>query len=119
MQFGYKQCLFVIFFFFCSSRRRHTRLRRDWGSDVCSSDLLPSGFPSVRFVISIREGRLLGEIDRPDDRPEGCLNVGGVGVSPLSIGIDGSAEISAWTRPVTVRRSDMNIVCFMEFPFVS
>src|SRR6266542_6363291 len=27
-------------FFFCSSRRRHTRCYRDWSSDVCSSDLL-------------------------------------------------------------------------------
>ena len=26
--------------FFFSSRRRHTRLRRDWSSDVCSSDLM-------------------------------------------------------------------------------
>src|SRR5690606_40918690 len=25
--------------FFVSSRRRHTRLSRDWSSDVCSSDL--------------------------------------------------------------------------------
>src|SRR5690625_3266304 len=25
--------------FFCSSRRRHTRWPRDWSSDVCSSDL--------------------------------------------------------------------------------
>src|SRR6266850_6040745 len=25
--------------FFFSSRRRHTRLQGDWGSDVCSSDL--------------------------------------------------------------------------------
>src|SRR5699024_11390281 len=24
---------------FCSSRRRHTRSKRDWSSDVCSSDL--------------------------------------------------------------------------------
>src|SRR5438067_8744422 len=30
--------LFCIFFFF-SSRRRHTRSKRDWSSDVCSSDL--------------------------------------------------------------------------------
>ena len=30
--------------FFFSSRRRHTRLRRDWSSDVCSSDLsTPAG----------------------------------------------------------------------------
>ena len=29
----------MTYFFFFSSRRRHTRLRRDWSSDVCSSDL--------------------------------------------------------------------------------
>src|SRR5699024_5741306 len=28
-------------FFFFSSRRRHTRSKRDWSSDVCSSDLPP------------------------------------------------------------------------------
>src|SRR5207302_6902436 len=27
------------YFFFFSSRRRHTRFSRDWSSDVCSSDL--------------------------------------------------------------------------------
>src|SRR5260370_22416433 len=31
--------LFLSFFF--SSRRRHTRFKCDWSSDVCSSDLLP------------------------------------------------------------------------------
>src|SRR5690625_7592421 len=31
-------CLLVFLFFF-SSRRRHTRWPRDWSSDVCSSDL--------------------------------------------------------------------------------
>src|SRR6266513_597910 len=30
-----RNCLF----FFFSSRRRHTRSKRDWSSDVCSSDL--------------------------------------------------------------------------------
>src|SRR5260370_40151339 len=30
--------MLVIFFFF-SSRRRHTRFKCDWSSDVCSSDL--------------------------------------------------------------------------------
>src|SRR5699024_11718534 len=29
----------LICFFFFSSRRRHTRSKRDWSSDVCSSDL--------------------------------------------------------------------------------
>src|SRR3712207_7161393 len=29
----------IVFIFFFSSRRRHTRYWRDWSSDVCSSDL--------------------------------------------------------------------------------
>src|SRR5699024_12218130 len=33
----YTSCLVFVFFF--SSRRRHTRSKRDWSSDVCSSDL--------------------------------------------------------------------------------
>src|SRR5260370_21187850 len=37
----------LIFFFF-SSRRRHTRFKCDWSSDVCSSDLL-----SLREIIEI------------------------------------------------------------------
>src|SRR5688572_32231876 len=31
----------LVFYFFFSSRRRHTRFDCDWSSDVCSSDLLP------------------------------------------------------------------------------
>src|SRR6476661_10237484 len=31
--------LYNIIFFFFSSRRRHTRFKCDWSSDVCSSDL--------------------------------------------------------------------------------
>src|SRR3712207_6788157 len=30
----------MLFIFFFSSRRRHTRYWRDWSSDVCSSDLV-------------------------------------------------------------------------------
>src|SRR5690606_40050537 len=30
-----------VFYFFFSSRRRHTIFSRDWSSDVCSSDLVP------------------------------------------------------------------------------
>src|SRR5207237_1938659 len=31
--------VFIDFYFFFSSRRRHTRFKCDWSSDVCSSDL--------------------------------------------------------------------------------
>src|SRR5699024_12171778 len=40
-------CLTVCLCFFFSSRRRHTRSKRDWSSDVCSSDL------DVAFVIQL------------------------------------------------------------------
>src|SRR5260370_33266463 len=35
-------------FFFFSSRRRHTRFKCDWSSDVCSSDLI---VPRPGFVL--------------------------------------------------------------------
>src|SRR6266567_7530301 len=42
-----------MYFFFFSSRRRHTRFDCDWSSDVCSSDLLRD--PVV----------VIGDFDRP------------------------------------------------------
>src|SRR5699024_11870455 len=37
--FSYCFGLSIMYFSFFSSRRRHTRSKRDWSSDVCSSDL--------------------------------------------------------------------------------
>src|SRR5207249_9173822 len=63
---SYFMIYFVYFFF--SSRRRHTRSKRDWSSDVCSSDLLQiergnpiiarsqSGNRPVAFQIRVRLG---------------------------------------------------------------
>src|SRR5699024_4796017 len=39
IQFNLTTNIFITMFFFFSSRRRHTRSKRDWSSDVCSSDL--------------------------------------------------------------------------------
>src|SRR5207249_6301076 len=36
------------YYFFFSSRRRHTRSKRDWSSDVCSSDL---AYPEVLKLV--------------------------------------------------------------------
>src|SRR5207249_7456874 len=36
-----------VFLFFFSSRRRHTRSKRDWSSDVCSSDLPEPLLPAL------------------------------------------------------------------------
>src|SRR5690606_40194350 len=38
--------------FFFSSRRRHTRFSRDWSSDVCSSDLISTGYWNARKMPS-------------------------------------------------------------------
>src|SRR5699024_12020999 len=45
------------FAFFFSSRRRHTRSKRDWSSDVCSSDL------SLANVRDFVEGNLAAGAD--------------------------------------------------------
>src|SRR3712207_2926537 len=42
----------LVYLFFFSSRRRHTRYWRDWSSDVCSSDLM---FRDPAFFRALRE----------------------------------------------------------------
>src|SRR5467141_4220308 len=73
-------------FFFFSSRRRHTRFKCDWSSDVCSSDLqrkqeladLLGVDPGVILLVSAKEGigipELLEEIVRKVPAPEGNEN---------------------------------------------
>src|SRR5207249_7542940 len=50
------------------SRRRHTRSKRDWSSDVCSSDLTPKhsvmNKETVGVLLSRLSDRGLAEIDR-------------------------------------------------------
>src|SRR5699024_11647223 len=45
-------------FFFFSSRRRHTRSKRDWSSDVCSSDLIIRDHGAVPATIAIMDGKI-------------------------------------------------------------
>src|SRR5207249_7087272 len=40
--------------FFFSSRRRHTRSKRDWSSDVCSSDLARCFTTSLQGAVRLR-----------------------------------------------------------------
>src|SRR5699024_11695650 len=44
------------FLFFFSSRRRHTRSKRDWSSDVCSSDL---AYGFISGAVLVRQAALL------------------------------------------------------------
>src|SRR5699024_11257197 len=45
----------ILFFF--SSRRRHTRSKRDWSSDVCSSDLKSLPFGSKAKITNTANGK--------------------------------------------------------------
>src|SRR2546430_3404782 len=47
------------YFFFFSSRRRHTRFDCDWSSDVCSSDLLAEHDEPARAPDGTRTARVL------------------------------------------------------------
>src|SRR5690625_6377132 len=49
-----------LYFFFFSSRRRHTRWPRDWSSDVCSSDLFQHDIHDL--VIRRHEGHIQEEV---------------------------------------------------------
>src|SRR5699024_11340503 len=48
--------------FFFSSRRRHTRSKRDWSSDVCSSDL-KKGLKDEKIDVLIVVGMFLTGFD--------------------------------------------------------
>src|SRR5437868_14762103 len=65
--------------FFFSSRRRHTRSKRDWSSDVCSSDLSvlllvprtrPRQAQEWSYAIVIRSRAILFQIGRASCRKE-------------------------------------------------
>src|SRR5207249_8895546 len=66
----------IIFFF--SSRRRHTRSKRDWSSDVCSSDLQASARTS-----------------RPDPMMAPSDTAGGGGPRPSRDRADSRSSVSA------------------------
>src|SRR5207249_5582713 len=58
---------YIIFFF--SSRRRHTRSKRDWSSDVCSSDLFR------RQAALLPQQLQLQEHGRQDELREGLAEI--------------------------------------------
>src|SRR5437868_15463243 len=63
---------FVLELFFFSSRRRHTRSKRDWSSDVCSSDFL-TGFHKRRYL----HARLREELARAQRARHSLVRSGG------------------------------------------
>src|SRR5699024_1700390 len=60
------------YFFFFSSRRRHTRSKRDWSSDVCSSDLEHVALPQVQLSSALVDRRGVRDCDL--DALNGAVN---------------------------------------------
>src|SRR6266487_6454412 len=56
--------MWLLCFFFFSSRRRHTRWTGDWSSDVCSSDLVIAGVNGEPR--GDRRGELAQEVEPAD-----------------------------------------------------
>src|SRR5437868_10307638 len=57
--------------FFFSSRRRHTRSKRDWSSDVCSSDLNSDQLAGITHEDCANYSRELGTILDVEDAVPG------------------------------------------------
>src|SRR6266496_126399 len=70
-----------LYFFFFSSRRRHTRSLRDWSSDVCSSDLPGRG--DTEPAPDSHPGRPGGGLVARPDRPHDAAGNDGRPVAPL------------------------------------
>src|SRR5699024_11630301 len=98
-------------FFFFSSRRRHTRSKRDWSSDVCSSDLVAAGL-ALRETVPVGVGggvggrghgqSVSGERGAREDDLDGVLGSGGGGGGAGGGGVRGdiyeSGLFTLWLR---------------------
>src|SRR3712207_8705425 len=73
----------VVFIFFFSSRRRHTRYWRDWSSDVCSSDLLGGKLLGFWFTFGEYDGAFL--MEAPDNASAAAL--------AMAVGASGALKI--------------------------
>src|SRR5699024_11717934 len=82
----YIMCLCSVFYFFFSSRRRHTRSKRDWSSDVCSSDLLYDFIRDYKLtgrsrrvrvkIGSMMIGSTLGELHLRENHSANIIEIG-------------------------------------------
>src|SRR5207249_8511330 len=82
----------TVLFFFFSSRRRHTRSKRDWSSDVCSSDLSDFECPFCTVANEAQNGHSKSEYSVTSIRAESAPSV-----KPLnpSLAATGSGALAA------------------------
>src|SRR5690606_39506371 len=86
--------------FFFSSRGRHTRVSRDWSSDVCSSDLdrVPDLLPLPLALLPLRvQGQL--------DLVRGVMSLADQ-FDATHVGREGFAELRVFGERLAVERSE-------------
>src|SRR5205807_733128 len=90
--------VFLVQVFF-SSRRRHTRLQGDWSSDVCSSDLLPTG------VVSLGPGKCMTAMTTfASSRTDaGALNA----ATPAAGAVPFVLNLCSSTTPMALAQTDL------------
>src|SRR5437868_13268830 len=85
--------------FFFSSRRRHTRSKRDWSSDVCSSDLRVRPSRLLRWIgWPGRPVRAAGSRQRQDSAPFAFPSDRAIGIAIDSDVRATRLFASAWRR---------------------
>src|SRR5207249_6314195 len=82
----------IVFFF--SSRRRHTRSKRDWSSDVCSSDLVASAlFAQVTAAALTSENKALATPHSVDS-----ISTSGNQEDYVSMGMSGARRLEGMLK---------------------
>src|SRR6266436_3044994 len=104
------------FYFFFSSRRRHTRCSRDWSSDVCSSDLkflrelafLRENLNPITAAVTDVNKSIHGDIDADHRSPE--LFVGSVRIMCGSPSVGDLTQRHSVCTPSTFESSCVGVV---------
>src|SRR5256885_9811332 len=91
----------MLYVFFFSSRRRHTRLQGDWSSDVCSSDLLSGAHLGRTEAVYPARFRTVGGLGVGDPVVLRGVRVGRVEGIRLASGnwVEADLKIYAGTQP--------------------
>src|SRR5260370_16456272 len=93
-------------FFFFSSRRRHTRFKCDWSSDVCSSDLVKARDDAAIEILDLAPLRNLKAAEREGDAGGHVVSVKRRGVErvgPVGL-VDGEAVGPAAVEAIGIER---------------